>query len=77
MKQSFIELSATLTGLSRVELLGTGLADEYWSVVVAEVGQETADQLLNKWQQVQRSSLPMPTALRQELLGDPRLGPLG
>ena len=76
MKEAFVELSAALTGFSRVDLLGTGVADLYWNTAIKQTGEDTADQLLAAWQTVKDSPDSLETALRNEILSQPFLGPI-
>lgn len=46
--ETFIELSAVLTGHERVDLLGTGVAQEYYDVLLRAAGQDHVDALLAK-----------------------------
>ena len=75
-KEAFVELSVALTGFSRVELLGTGVADLYRETTIKQAGEESADQLLAAWQTVKDSPDSVETALRNEILSQPHLGPI-
>ena len=73
----FLSLSASLTGFDRVDLLGTGLAQEYYQQVVSAVG-ETISQGL--WAVVQklpaRANNAQDTAIRKDVLSSPKFGPI-
>ena len=76
MNESFLQLSAALTGFSRVDLQGTGVVDEYWATVIDKAGQQTADDLLAAWQIVQDADETIDTGLRNEILSNSVLGPV-
>lgn len=63
MDEMFIELSAALTGFSKVELHGTGVVDVYWQTVQHH---EKAIGLLEIWGASQEHKEPL-TKLREEL----------
>ena len=74
--EAFVELSAALTGFSRVDLLGTGVADLYWNTAKKHTSEAMAHQLLDAWQSVKNSPDSLETALRHEILNQPDLGPI-
>ena len=41
--EQFLALSAVLTGFERVDLLGTGLTEQYYQKLAAVVGQDICD----------------------------------
>ena len=75
--ESFLALSTSLTGFDRVDLLGTGLAQEYYEQVVNAIGPTISQEL---WAVVQklpaRPGNALETALRQEVLSSPKFGPI-
>jgi hypothetical protein len=46
-RATFLELSAELTGYSRIELEGTGLANMYFELVCYDIGNDVSDILFN------------------------------
>ncbi len=76
MNEMFVDLSAALTGFARVDLLGTGVAAEYWNAAIEHAGAESMEQLLAAWQAVENSPESLETALRTEILSDSNLGPI-
>ena len=76
MKEESIELSAALTGFSRIDLQGTGVAELYWNTLVEKAGEQTSNDLLEAWQSIsKRPSETLETNIRDVILGDPDLGP--
>ena len=71
----FINLSAAITGFSRVDLEGTGVAEEYWNTLVKEATQPTTDALLAAWEEVEKSSEPLEAALREKIFNKADLRP--
>lgn len=78
--ETFVALSAVLTGFERVDLYGTGQADAYWQTVVGAVGDENAAVLLATATAIQRASGDdldaLERATRQDILASARLGPM-
>lgn len=78
--ESFLSLSVVLTGYERVDLLGTGLASEYYDQVLAVVAPEITSELLGIGDRLLREydndEARLEAAVRQELLASPRLGPV-
>lgn len=78
--ESFVSLSAVLTGYERVELLGTGLAGEYYSQVLAVVGPDITGDLLDIGTRILHEyghvEAARDAAVRQELLASPKFGPV-
>lgn len=64
----FLDLSARLTGFSRVELQGTGMVAAYWRLLLAIGGEELVGQLLRQPRDEE--------AIAQLMLLDPDTGPL-
>ena len=82
MKKNFFEfvnLSAAITGFSRVDLEATGVAEEYWSTLNEEAGQSIVDALLAAWKEVEEetdgSSQSLETALRGRIFNNANLRP--
>ncbi len=75
--ESFLSLSASLTGFDRVDLLGTGLAQEYFQQVVSAVGETISQELWTIAQNLPaRTTNELETAIRQDLLSSPKFGPI-
>jgi hypothetical protein len=72
--ESFLGLSVPLTGFSRIELLGTGMAAEYLGVVEATLPPGVCDELLNAWEA--RPAGAEDETLVRQILADPKLGPV-
>lgn len=74
---AFLALSSVLTGFSRFDLKGTGVAQEYlatlWRIVP-----EPAQELLDAWQSIEQAPPPggVEEGVRTRILDDPRLGPV-
>lgn len=77
---SFLRLSEALTGFSRVDLLGTGLARTYLDTLTGVVGSVAAGELLLAGDEVIGDARPddprVVAGLAKRVVGDPRLGPL-
>jgi hypothetical protein len=71
----FLELSALLTGFSRVQLLGTGVADEYLQTLEATLPGEVLDGLLDSYERLPAGD-QREAALASEILGDSKFGPV-
>ena len=76
----FIDLSVALTGFTRLDLLGTGVAQEYYDEVVGIVGEDICGYL---WAASARAIEPegrdsdeLEKAIRETILSDPKLGPV-
>lgn len=76
MKEQFLAFSAQVTAFSVFELQGTGMADAYLAAVTDVVGTATVEQLLGAWARVCGSGLAREEALRREIFGDEKLGPI-
>ena len=76
MNRDFLDLSAALTGFSTVDLLGTGVAEQYLSTARQQSGPEKVDRLLTVWREIRDSEESLETALREKILSMPDLGPL-
>lgn len=76
----FLTLSATLTGYSRFRLQGTGQAQAYLDTVTAVAGEAILEALLEISERVHaqagEDTEALTRALRVEILGDARFGPL-
>ena len=64
--ESFLAVSAQLTGFCRVELAGTGMTEEYIAALDAVLPPGLLDRLVEQWRGVGRDSV----------LGDATLGPV-
>lgn len=76
---SFLRLSAEMTGYSETDLLGTGLADSYFKTFTDIVDESICLDLWkssNKIWKKYTSEEEKETAVRQDLLSDPKFGPL-
>jgi hypothetical protein len=71
----FLDLSALLTGFSRVQLLGTGVADEYLQALEATLPEDVLDTLLVSYERLPAGD-QREGALASEILGDSKLGPV-
>ena len=75
--ESFLSLSASLTGFDRVDLLGTGLAQEYYEQVVSAIGESISQKLWAIAQSLsERANNDREAAIRQNLLASPEFGPI-
>jgi hypothetical protein len=72
--ESFLGLSAPLTGFSRIELLGSGMAAEYLCTLEATLPAGVCNELLSAWDA--RPAGSDPEAAAAQLLNDPKLGPV-
>jgi hypothetical protein len=77
---SFLRLSEALTGFSRIDLLGTGLARNYLDTLLSVVGTMAAGELLLVGDKIIGSNRPddpkVVAGLTKGVINDPRLGPL-
>lgn len=71
----FLKLSSAITGFSRVDLEGTGVAEEYWKTLVEEASQSTTDALLAAWNEVEKSSNSQESSLREKIFNNADLRP--
>lgn len=78
--EAFLALSAALTGFGRVDLLGTGMSRAYYAEVVGIVGKSIAGELVSTARRIftrgRRDPKAREKAIRQEILADPKLGPV-
>lgn len=73
----FLSLSISVTGFDRVDLLGTGLAQEYYEQVVNAAGSTISQELRAVVQNLpRRTDNELETAIRQDLLSSPKFGPV-
>jgi hypothetical protein len=72
---SFVALSAALTGFRATELWGTGQAEAYLSELLETVGEAIVARLLATGDEALRADDPE-TALRERVMDDPTLGPI-
>ena len=75
---TFMALSVMLTGFERVDLSATGVERQYFDEVVRNAGEPVArelwaatDRVLERYEPAMRD-----TALREEILSSPKLGPV-
>jgi hypothetical protein len=71
----FVEMSALLTGFGRVQLHGTGMADSYLRAIDAVLPEGVLDELLDAFGRLPEGA-GLEAAVRSEILGDPKLGPV-
>lgn len=78
--ESFLAISAVLTGYDRVDLLGTGLADEYYRQVVAVVGEKISRELWAIGTKIIHEyggdEAGLEAAIRREVLASTKFGPV-
>lgn len=77
----FLELSVALTGYDAVDLLGTGLVDQYWTALrIAgdkdHPGQDVRKKLMVAWEAATKAKGPIETGVRQEIMSDVLVGPV-
>jgi hypothetical protein len=72
---TFLDLSAALTGFSAFRLRGTGQAKAYLATLTEVVGEATVGELLAAWGKV-AAEAEGERALRREILSDDKLGPV-
>jgi hypothetical protein len=68
-------LSADLTGFGRVQLLGSGMADEYLSELSSVLPEGVLEELLSAYRKLPEGS-ERAAALGDAILGDAKLGPV-
>jgi hypothetical protein len=73
--EQFLDLSAVLTGFSRVQLLGTGMTEEYLRALDAILPASVVDELLTAYIELPEGS-EREEAIATQVLGDPKLGPV-
>jgi hypothetical protein len=77
---AFLSLSSTLTAYEVFRLRGTGQAEAYFDTVTDVVGEPVVDELLRAWARAQEAAPEggpaLASAIRRELLSDPKLGPI-
>lgn len=78
--EQFLALSAVLTGFSRADLLGTGVAHEYYHTMVSVVGERIAGEILAAGADAIVQSLEndgdAEDAVRGAIILDPKFGPV-
>ncbi len=78
--ESFLQLSAVITGYQRVDLLGTGVAWDYFTSFCSIVGKSISDELWQKSSKLLKrhksNEEKLEKAIRVELLSDNKFGPL-
>jgi hypothetical protein len=70
----FLELSTLLTGFGRVQLLGTGMLEDYLSAVAEALPAGILDELLAAYDRLPEGDRE--AAAGSEILDDPKLGPV-
>src|SRR5690348_8055431 len=76
MMDQFLALSIDLTGFTRFALEGTGLSVDYFHTVVKILGKPIVEELLAKYTIAIASHETHTEALRRQILGDEKLGPI-
>jgi hypothetical protein len=71
----FLGISSVLTGFSRVQLLGTGMADEYLSTLEAVLDEDVLNDLLGAYARLPAGD-EREAAVASEILGEQKLGPV-
>jgi hypothetical protein len=71
----FVEMSVLLTGFGRVELLGTGLAEDYLTAADGALPDGVLDELLDAFERLPAGP-GREAAVRSQILGHPKLGPV-
>ena len=78
--EDFLALSAALTGFTRVDLLGTGMAQRYFEEVTRVLGEEICTDLWSAagevFQRRSSSEEELEKEIRREILSHPKLGPV-
>lgn len=75
--ESFLSLSVSLTGFDQADLLGTGLAQEYYEQVVNAIGPAISQKLWTIAQSLAgRTDNDLATAIRHDLLASSEFGPI-
>lgn len=74
--ESLLGLSALLTGFDRVQLLGTGMLDEYMRSLEAVLPSGVLDELLTAYERLPAEDGRRAAAVASEILGDTKLGPV-
>ena len=75
--EPFLSLSVSLTGFDQAELLGTGLAQEYYQQVVSAIGEAISQELWTIAQNLRgRDGDDLEAAIRHDLLASPKFGPI-
>jgi hypothetical protein len=75
--EQFLALSVSLTGFDQVELLGTGLVQEYFEQVVGVIGEPISRELWAITRKLTgRAGTGPEAAIRRELLSSPKYGPI-
>jgi hypothetical protein len=73
--EQFLGLSVILTGFSRVQLLGTGVTDEYLQTLDKAVPASVLNDLLTAYKQLPPGP-DQEAAVASKILADPKLGPV-
>jgi hypothetical protein len=73
--EEFLELSVCLTGFDRLQLLGTGMTEDYLDELAAILSPGLLDELLAVFQGLPRGE-GLDSAVSKQILGDPRLRPV-
>lgn len=77
--QQFIALSSALTGFTEIELMRTGMADEYWNTLVGVVGAGIVGDLLSAFETVfakSKDAEQLAAAIEKMVMQDAKCGPL-
>lgn len=73
--ETFLGLSEVLTGCGRIELLGTGMTEQYFATLQAALPAGVLDQLLGAYGQTAQAP-DRESAIEATVLNDPKLGPV-
>jgi hypothetical protein len=73
--ESFVALSALLTGFSEVQLWGSGIAGEHLAVLDAVLPADIVSDLIDAFERLPADDA-RETAIATTILADPRLGPI-
>ena len=77
--EQFVEFSAVLTGFSRLDLIGTGVASDYCQTLKSAAGEAVLDRMLDRFVQLkdQHSGLDdLEAAVQKEFWNDATFGPV-
>lgn len=77
---TFYDLSTQLTGFSQVHLYGTGQGETYYNELQKVLGSSFVNELLDAFRhalhRAEKHKLDLKTVLRQDLLSNPKWGPV-
>jgi len=64
---AFLDLSAAITGFTRIDLLGTGVAGEFLNTLKTEAGEPMTNALVSAWNEAVASGKPLKQAVQQAI----------